>query len=133
MHTSKYFLLCKCGKKVLGKYKKKTLGTVKWILRYLKGSSDVFLTFQQSEDISVLGYVDSNYAGGLDRKMSTIGYIIYSCRQCHQLEIDFAIDCRFVYNMGRIYGSNEGRERSYPVERFGGRIEFGAAAINSKM
>ena len=39
---------------------------VKWILRYLKGAIDVGLTFQKSEGVSILGYVDSNYVGDLD-------------------------------------------------------------------
>ena len=49
---------------------------VKWILRYLKGASDVGLTFQKDGGgISILGYVDSDYAGDLDRRRSTTGYI----------------------------------------------------------
>ncbi|XP_055826272.1 secreted RxLR effector protein 161-like [Solanum dulcamara] len=48
---------------------------VKWILRYLKGASDVGLTFRKSEGILILGYVDSDYAGDLDRRRSTTGYI----------------------------------------------------------
>ena len=48
---------------------------VKWILRYLKGAPNVGLTFRKSEGISILGNVDSNYAGDLDRKRSTTGYI----------------------------------------------------------
>uniref|UniRef100_A0A3Q7J586 Reverse transcriptase Ty1/copia-type domain-containing protein n=1 Tax=Solanum lycopersicum TaxID=4081 RepID=A0A3Q7J586_SOLLC len=35
----------------------------------------------------------------------------------------------FVYYRGRIYGSNGGSERSYLVERFGGRIDFTKGAI----
>ncbi|XP_069148220.1 secreted RxLR effector protein 161-like [Solanum lycopersicum] len=48
---------------------------LKWILRYLKGALDVGLTFRKSEGISILGYVDSDYAGDLDRKRSTTRYI----------------------------------------------------------
>jgi len=49
---------------------------VKWILRYLKGASGVGLTFRKSGGgISILGYVDSDYAGDLDRRRSTTGYI----------------------------------------------------------
>ncbi|WMV36884.1 hypothetical protein MTR67_030269 [Solanum verrucosum] len=54
---------------------KKHWEAVKWILRYLKGASDVGLTFRKSEGISVLGYVDSDNAGDLDRRRSTTGYI----------------------------------------------------------
>ncbi|XP_060200096.1 secreted RxLR effector protein 161-like [Lycium barbarum] len=50
---------------------------IKWILRYLKGSSNVGLTFcrMRNEGFSVLDYVDSYFAGDLDRKRSTTGYI----------------------------------------------------------
>ncbi|XP_060210257.1 secreted RxLR effector protein 161-like [Lycium barbarum] len=50
---------------------------IKWILRYLKGSSNVGLTFceMRSEGFSTLGYVDSDFAGDLDRRRSTTGYI----------------------------------------------------------
>ncbi|XP_060190426.1 secreted RxLR effector protein 161-like [Lycium barbarum] len=50
---------------------------IKWILRYLKGSSNVGLTFRRmrNEGFSTLGYVDSDCAGDLDRRRSTTGYI----------------------------------------------------------
>uniref|UniRef100_A0A3Q7ECC7 Reverse transcriptase Ty1/copia-type domain-containing protein n=1 Tax=Solanum lycopersicum TaxID=4081 RepID=A0A3Q7ECC7_SOLLC len=48
---------------------------LKCILRYLKGSPNVGLTFRKSEGISFLGYVDSDYEGNLDRRSSTTGYI----------------------------------------------------------
>ncbi|XP_059281019.1 secreted RxLR effector protein 161-like [Lycium ferocissimum] len=50
---------------------------IKWILRYLKGSSNVGLTFCRirNKGFSVLGYVDSDFVGDLDRRRSTTGYI----------------------------------------------------------
>ncbi|GJX87625.1 retrovirus-related pol polyprotein from transposon TNT 1-94 [Tanacetum coccineum] len=47
---------------------------VKRILRYIKGTSDVALCFGDS-DFIVKGYVDSDYAGDLDRSKSTNGYV----------------------------------------------------------
>ena len=49
---------------------------VKWILRYLQGTSTVGLLFDaHSEDAQVLlGYVDSDYGGDLDERKSTSGY-----------------------------------------------------------
>lgn len=47
---------------------------VKRILRYLKGTSDVALCYGGSECI-VRGYVDSDYAGDLDKRKSTTGYV----------------------------------------------------------
>jgi hypothetical protein len=47
---------------------------VKRILRYIKGTSDVALCFGGSEFV-VRGYVDSDFAGDLDRRKSTSGYV----------------------------------------------------------
>ncbi|KAK8931207.1 hypothetical protein KSP39_PZI016896 [Platanthera zijinensis] len=49
---------------------------VKWILPYLKGTPDVGLLFRRSKDVGALeGFVDFDYAGDLDRRRSTSGYI----------------------------------------------------------
>ena len=47
---------------------------VKWILRYLKGTSGVCLEFGRNGD-SLSGYVDSDYAGDLDKRRSLTGYV----------------------------------------------------------
>ena len=47
---------------------------VKWILRYLRGTSSKCLHFWGST-IDLQGYVDSYLAGDIDTKRSTIGYI----------------------------------------------------------
>ncbi|XP_027337749.1 BURP domain-containing protein 5-like [Abrus precatorius] len=47
---------------------------VKRILRYIKGTSNVALCFEGSEFI-VKGYVDSDFAGDLDKRKSTTGYV----------------------------------------------------------
>ncbi|GJR91241.1 retrovirus-related pol polyprotein from transposon TNT 1-94 [Tanacetum coccineum] len=47
---------------------------VKRILRYIKGTSDVALCFGDL-DLIVTGYVDSDYAGDLDKSKLTIGYV----------------------------------------------------------
>jgi hypothetical protein len=52
------------------------LDAVKWIFRYLRGITDYGITFvRQKSDLSVVGYVDANYAGNLDDKGSTTGYV----------------------------------------------------------
>lgn len=49
---------------------------VKWILRYLKGTANVGLTFSKVKlSESVVGYVDSDYAGDLDKRRSLTGYV----------------------------------------------------------
>ena len=46
---------------------------VKRILRYIKGTSNATLCFGGS-DFIVRGYVNSNFAGNLDKRKSMIGY-----------------------------------------------------------
>ncbi|KAH9723668.1 hypothetical protein KPL70_007189 [Citrus sinensis] len=47
---------------------------VKRILRYIRGTSDVALCYGGSE-FTVRGYVDSDFAGDLDKRKSTTGYV----------------------------------------------------------
>ena len=48
---------------------------VKWILRYLKGTSDFVLCFG-GKDTSLRGYTDSDMAGNLDNRRYTTGYVL---------------------------------------------------------
>ncbi|KAH9781414.1 hypothetical protein KPL71_008457 [Citrus sinensis] len=48
--------------------------TVKKIMRYIRGTSDVALCYGGSE-FTVRGYVDSDFAGDLDKRKSTTGYV----------------------------------------------------------
>ena len=47
---------------------------VKRILRYIRGISDVALCYRGSK-FTVRGYVDSDFAGDLDKRKSTTGYV----------------------------------------------------------
>lgn len=48
---------------------------VKWILRYLRGTSDLRLSFGSDKPVLV-GYTDSDMAGDVDSRKSTSGYLI---------------------------------------------------------
>ncbi|GKV08223.1 hypothetical protein SLEP1_g19888 [Rubroshorea leprosula] len=50
---------------------------VKWVLRYLRGTTDVGLVYDRSANPSgnVVGFVDSNFAGNLDKSRSTTRYV----------------------------------------------------------
>ena len=47
---------------------------VQWIFRYLRGTVDVCLQFGRNRD-GVIGYVDSDFAGDLDKRRSLTGYV----------------------------------------------------------
>lgn len=51
--------------------------TMKWILRYLRGTTDVGLMFNKigGLDGCIVGFVDSNYVGDHDKRRSLIGYV----------------------------------------------------------
>ncbi|KAH9679091.1 protein kinase domain-containing protein [Citrus sinensis] len=50
---------------------------VKWILRYIQKTVDVGLLFERDDTLGqgVIGYVDSDYAGDLDKRRSTTRYV----------------------------------------------------------
>ena len=50
---------------------------VKWVLRYIKGTIDVELAFEKDSTgkKECIGYVDSDYAGDLDKCQFTTGYV----------------------------------------------------------
>lgn len=50
---------------------------VKWILRYIHGTTDIGLKFERDDRLgqNLVGYVDSDYAGDLDKRRSTTGYV----------------------------------------------------------
>jgi hypothetical protein len=47
---------------------------LKWLLRYLKGTSNVCLKFGRNKS-GLIGYCDSDYAGDLDARKSTSGNV----------------------------------------------------------
>ena len=62
--------------KFMSKPGKQHWEAIKWILRYLRGTSDRGIMFSREQTVpSVVGYVDSDYAGDLDDRRSTTGYV----------------------------------------------------------
>ncbi|KAH9654968.1 hypothetical protein KPL70_022170 [Citrus sinensis] len=53
----------------------------KWILRYLYGSSDSGILFSRDNKVisKVIGYVDSDFTGDLDKRRSTTGFVFTMC------------------------------------------------------
>ena len=48
---------------------------VKKALRYVRGTTGLMLTYRKIESIEIEGYSDSDFAGDVDDKKSTSGYI----------------------------------------------------------
>jgi len=50
---------------------------VKWVLRYIKGTMDVGLVFKKDSTSKheCIRYINSDYAGDLDKRRSTTGYV----------------------------------------------------------
>ncbi|KAL2227274.1 UNVERIFIED_CONTAM: Retrovirus-related Pol polyprotein from transposon TNT 1-94 [Sesamum indicum] len=56
---------------------------LKWLLRYLRGSDNIGITFSRySDDTRLVGYVDSNYANDRDSRKSTSSYVFTFCSSC---------------------------------------------------
>ncbi|OIT04124.1 retrovirus-related pol polyprotein from transposon tnt 1-94, partial [Nicotiana attenuata] len=47
------------------------------ILRYLKGTIDFGLFYSSSNDLNLMGFCDSDYAGDIDDRKSTIGFVFF--------------------------------------------------------
>ncbi|KAK2435686.1 hypothetical protein QL285_020729 [Trifolium repens] len=47
----------------------------KKVLRYLQGTKDHMLTYRRSDQLEVIGYSDSDFAGCVDTRKSTFGYV----------------------------------------------------------
>ena len=63
---------------VVSKYMEYTIkehwNIVKWMLQYLRGTSDYYITFNNNSDY-VCGFVGSNFAGDLYKISSSLGYL----------------------------------------------------------
>ena len=53
------------------------LKATKRILRYIKGTIDFGLFYSSSKDYNLVGYSDSDWAGDMDERKSTTGFLFY--------------------------------------------------------
>jgi hypothetical protein len=51
------------------------LKAARHVLRYMKGTKDLILTYGLNQDGSIVGYSDADYAGDPDTRLSTTGYV----------------------------------------------------------
>jgi hypothetical protein len=47
---------------------------IKKVLRYIQGTKGLMLTYERSDSLEIVGYLDSDFAGCLDTDRSTSGY-----------------------------------------------------------
>jgi hypothetical protein len=47
----------------------------KKVMRYLRGTKDYMLTFKRFDHLEVIGYSDSDFAGCVESRRSTFGYL----------------------------------------------------------
>ncbi|XP_052728444.1 secreted RxLR effector protein 161-like [Vigna angularis] len=64
---------------ILGRYQSNP-GMDHWkaakkVLRYLQGTKEYMLTYRKSDHLEMVGYSDSDYAGCVDSRKSTFGYV----------------------------------------------------------
>jgi hypothetical protein len=69
---------------------------VKWILIYLKGTSDISLCFTRT-NLMLQGYVDADLAGNIDSKKSANGFV-YTLGGTIVLGFKFAKNCCSFHN-----------------------------------
>jgi len=53
----------------------------KKILKYLQGTKDHMLIYRRTNNLEVVGYSDSDYAGCMDSRKSTFGYIFMLAKE----------------------------------------------------
>ena len=69
---------------MLGRYQSKSRmnhwKVTKKVMSYLQGTKDFMLTFRRSDSPEVIGYSDSDFAGCIDSRKSTFGYLFTLAR-----------------------------------------------------
>ncbi|XP_031258761.1 uncharacterized protein LOC116116853 [Pistacia vera] len=53
------------------------LKAAKRVLRYVKGSAELGIWFKKTENLQLIGYLDSDWAGCIDDMRSTLGYVFF--------------------------------------------------------
>jgi hypothetical protein len=64
---------------MLGRYQKNPginhWNGIKKALRHIKGTNDLMLTYERSDSLKIVSYLDSDFVGCLDTDRSTSGYV----------------------------------------------------------
>ena len=74
MYKTGYCLCSGSGQSIHVKSGKKHWEVVKGVMRYLNGTKELCICFGKKE-ACVLGYMDADYEGDMDKRRSTSGYV----------------------------------------------------------
>ena len=72
---------------------------VKWIFKYLRGTSKVSLSFENGKPI-LLGFIDADMVGDIDPQKSTSGYLITFVGGVVHGNLNYRKMCSFVNYRG---------------------------------
>lgn len=73
--------------------------TMKWILRYLRGTIDKYLYFGKCE-LKVQGYVDAYFGGEVNNRKSTTSYNLMLKIQLLVGSLNYKRYCNFIHYTG---------------------------------
>ena len=75
MYKARYCLCSGSGQsRYMSNFGKKHWEAVKGVMRYLNGTKEFCICFGKKETC-LLGYTDADYAGDMDKRRSTLGYV----------------------------------------------------------
>ena len=94
---------------------------IEWILQYLQGTLYIGLVYDRGSDIgsNVNGYVDLDYAGDLDKRISLTNYISTLLGCAIRWKNDITVDNCFVHYRCKAYGNSKGSEKGNLAKIFG--------------
>jgi hypothetical protein len=83
------------------------------VLRYIVGTVDYGLDYTRGDEISLVGYTDSEWAGCATDKKSTLGCCFwFGVRTCFLVQPKAKVSC-FEFRRGRVHGGQSGQLRGH--------------------
>lgn len=75
-----------CANRFNNSYGRPHWVAVKRIMRYLKGTSGMKLIYENQNNHLIFGYTEADWAGDIDERKSTTGYVFFTFRWCYIVE-----------------------------------------------
>ncbi|PNX84722.1 hypothetical protein L195_g040785 [Trifolium pratense] len=83
------------------------VAAVKRILRYLKSTISYGLWYEKGKDDELFGWSDLDYAGDLDDRKSTSGYVVMVGSKAVSWSSKKATNCHTIHHKGRVHSSSQ--------------------------